>query len=184
MLGSTLKEIRMNSVRIDVGAGNSAVTFYLTDHHKESIGGAPVLVDIEDRAFRPWEVPSAGVRGLTARAIARFALQDHSRDEEVADLVRRFEAVKQPASSADAAARNASPEAAAIPSPLCTMQVSLYDYYAGHALVGLLSRLDLVRYGDTNDLIARQAGELADAMIAARPSRLGSNGPPQIPHRQ
>lgn len=163
----------MNSVRIDVGAGGSACTFYLTDDHGSSELNGPALVDMWARCFGPWEVPFASGEGLTARAIARYALRDHPWDEEVADLVRRFESVTRPSTFAPAASAEAEPQATVALPKASKDQVSLYDYYAGQALVGLLSRKDGVRYGDTHALIARQAAELADAMLAVRASRIG-----------
>lgn len=171
----------MSSVRIDVGIGHTATAYYLTTDHQDVKDGVPVLTDAFGRSFGPWEIPFRNPEGMTARAIARFALRDNPGDDEVVDLVTRFESRATPRSFLDSAATGAAPQAAAASSPCGGEQVSLYDYYAGQALVGLLTRSEVGRYGGTHDLIARQAGELADAMLAARASQMKSHGLP--PHQ-
>lgn len=60
--------------------------------------GSPVLVDASGEAFDPYDCPFETGEGLTARAIASYALEYHPEDADVAALVGRFLAAPMPPS--------------------------------------------------------------------------------------
>lgn len=90
----------MTSVRIQF----QGAEYTLTDEHAS---GAPVLIDHQGRAWAPWDnvidKPDARMSGgeryhwqMTARAIAGYIRDDHPNDAGALDLLRRFEAVRNP----------------------------------------------------------------------------------------
>ena len=48
------------------------------------------------------------------------------------------------------------------------MELSLREYFAGQALVGILIRRDDML---SNEMVAKQAWSMADAMLAAHPTK-------------
>lgn len=89
----------MSSVTITVGPKKDPTVFLLTEEHERSAAsGSPVLVAASGEAFGPYDCPFETGGGLTARAIASYALEDHPEDADVAALVGRFLAVSMPPS--------------------------------------------------------------------------------------
>ncbi len=89
----------MSSVTITLGPKKDPTVFLLTEEHERSAAsGSPVLVDASGEAFDPYDCPFVTGEGLTARAIASYALEDHPEDADGAALVGRFMAVSMPTS--------------------------------------------------------------------------------------
>lgn len=69
----------MSSVTITVGSKKGPAVFLLTEEHERSaVSGSPVLVGASGGAFNPYDCPFETGEGLTARAIASYALNSRA----------------------------------------------------------------------------------------------------------
>ena len=62
----------------------------------------------------------------------------------------------------------------AFPVMYCSEGMTLRDYFAGQALVGMLQNYTTQKFGMGEETCARGAYEFADAMIAARERKEGN----------
>ena len=62
----------------------------------------------------------------------------------------------------------------AFPVMYCSEGMTLRDYFAGQALVGMLQNYTTQKFGVGEETCARGAYEFADAMIAARERKEGN----------